>query len=335
MKLFHAWFLDSVHPALEEALSAAGMVCHDATSLTRAALMAHSSDKDNPPIHGLVLRSRIELDRQILEALPELKWIARSGSGLETIDVQAASDRGISVFSSPEGNRDAVGEHVIGMLLNVLNHMRSGDESIRSRRWEREKHRGRELKALTVGIMGYGQMGSALGAKLAGFGCRVLAYDKYKQGWGESPSAHWPLPHVEPVGWKKFQSEVDVVSLHLPWTDETRQLVDDAWLRGFDKPIVFINTSRGPIVRTEALLSALDDGRVTDACLDVLETEGRSLEGLEGLHDPHAKKVFDELLAHPRVLLSPHVAGWTEESYAKLSLVLVEKILQSAGWPID
>ncbi len=214
------------------------------------------------------------------------------------------------------------------MLLNVLNKMRSGDASVRARQWEREAHRGRELKSLTVGIMGYGHMGSAVAERLSGFGCKVIAYDKYKDGWGESPSVASPLPHVRPVGWKAFCQEADVVSLHLPWTSETKGLVGDAWLHGFDKPIILLNTARGPIVQTAALLRALEKGLVTDACLDVLEFEGRSLEGLEGLSDPESRHAFEQLLAHPQVLLSPHVAGWTVESYVKLSSVLAEKILR-------
>lgn len=327
----HVWFLDTVHPALQEALTHAGHICHDATTLSRKALLRHAGSTDAKPIHGVVLRSRIRFDEQMLRALPDLRWIARSGSGLENIDLEVASDLGIAVHSSPEGNRDAVGEHTLGMLLAVLHKLRLGDQSIRARRWEREAHRGRELKSLTVGIMGYGHMGSAFAERLAGMGCRVLAYDKHKEGWGESPAFGAPLPHVEPVGWTTFCRDVDVVSLHLPWTDETRGLVDDGWLSQFAKPIVLINTARGPIVSTRALLNALDDGRVTDACLDVLEHEGRSLESLEGLADPEMAKAFERLLEHPRVLLSPHVAGWTEESLVKLSTVLADKILGASA----
>ena len=327
----HVWFLDTVHPALQETLAQAGRVCHDATAMSREELLSHATVRDALPIHGIVLRSRIRLDEEALRALPNLRWIARSGSGLENIDVETASDLGIAVHSSPEGNRDAVGEHTLGMLLSVLHNIRLGDESIRARRWEREAHRGRELRSLTVGIMGYGHMGSAFGERLAGMGCRVLAYDKHKAGWGESPSVDAPLRHVVPVGWTTFCNEVDVVSLHLPWTDETRGLVDDAWLAQFARPLILINTSRGPIVQTRALLRALEDGRVTDACLDVLEHEGRSLESLEGLVDPDLAAAFDALLQHPRVLLTPHVAGWTVESLVRLSTVLADKILNGPG----
>ena len=154
---------------------------------------------------------------------------------------------GIAVHSSPEGNRDAVGEHCTGMLLGALHKLRSGDASIRQHQWLREAHRGRELKSMTVGIVGYGHMGSAFAERLAGFGCRVLAYDKYKEGWGEQPTTSRPIPHVEPVGWDAFRQQVDVVSLHLPWTAETKGMVDDAWLGQFDKPIFCSTPPEAPL----------------------------------------------------------------------------------------
>ena len=329
MNAVHVWFLDTVHPALQETLTEAGMVCHDATAMTRNELLHHAST-GAPPIHGLVLRSRIRLDAEVFNALPDLAWVARSGSGLENIDLHTAARRGVAVHSSPEGNRDAVGEHTTGMLLSALHKLRSGDASIRRKEWAREAHRGRELKSLTVGIVGYGHMGSAFAERLTGFGCRVVAYDKYKEGWGEHPTVSPPLPHVEPVGWQALCAAADVVSLHLPWTEETKGLVHHAWLNQFAKPIVLINTARGPIVHTESLLTALEEGNVSAACLDVLECEGRSLEALDGLDNPEQREAFEALLAHPRVELSPHVAGWTHESYEKLSTVLADKILGRA-----
>lgn len=325
----HVWFLDTVHPVLAQRLTAAGMRCHDGTRLTREDLL-HPQNLPHP-VEALVLRSRLLLDAATLEALPKLRWIARSGSGLENIDLEAARARGVAVHNSPEGNRVAVGEHTVGMLLALLNHFRSGDASIRNRQWQREAHRGRELQSLTVGICGYGQMGSAFAERLAGFGCRVVAYDKYLAGWGDAPTAPRPLPHVEPVGEAELRRHADVVSLHLPWTAETRGLVNDAWLAGFERSVILLNTSRGPIVDTAALLRALNDGRVVHAGLDVLEFEGRSLEGLDGLSDDGSRQTFEALLAHPRVLLTPHVAGWTHESLVKLSTVLADKILGTAS----
>lgn len=327
MGSFHVWFLDTVHPALQQRLEDAGMTCHDATRLTREELLKAEADPQATPVHGLVIRSRIALDAAVFDALPALQWVARSGSGLENIDLDAARSRGVVVHSSPEGNQDAVGEHTVGMLLNVLNRMQSGDASIRGHRWDREAHRGRELKSLTVGIVGYGHMGSAFAERLSGFGCRVVAYDKHRPGWGESPTVDRPLPHVEPVGLESLRNCADVVSLHLPWTVETRGLANEAWFSAFAKPIVLLNTARGAVVSTQALLNALDRGRVTAACLDVLEYEGPSLEALDGLKHDANRAAFERLLRHPHVLLSPHVAGWTVESYEKLSTVLADKIL--------
>ena len=321
---FHVWFLDTGHPVLQARLEAAGMVCHDATTLSRKKLLAAAQ---TTPVHALVLRSRIRLTAELLHALPDLKWIARSGSGLENIDLDAAAKLGVKVHSSPEGNRDAVAEHATGLLLNLLNHIQSGDATIRKGQWLREAHRGRELKGMTAGIVGYGHMGHAFAQRLGGFGCRILAYDKYKEGWGDSPSVDQPLPHVTPASLAKLQTEADVVSLHLPWTEETKGLVDDEWLAKWAKPIVLLNTARGPIVRTLALLDALDAGKVWRAGLDVLEFEGRSLEALSEMADPEARRAFERLLADRRVVLTPHVAGWTEESLVKLSAVLADKIL--------
>ena len=329
---FHVWFLDTVHPVLQARLEAAGMTCHDATTLTREDLLAAAQ---TTPVHALVLRSRIRLTADLLRALPDLHWIARSGSGLENIDLKVAAELGVAVHSSPEGNRDAVAEHATGLLLNLLNHIQSGDATIRERQWLREAHRGRELKTMTVGIVGYGHMGHAFAQRLGGFGCRVLAYDKHKEGWGDSPTVDRPLPHVTPAPLEQLHAEADVVSLHLPWTEETKGLVNATWLGKWAKPIVLLNTARGPIVRTIDLLDALDAGKVWRAGLDVLEFEGRSLESLSEMADPEAREAFERLLADRRVLLTPHVAGWTEESLVKLSSVLADKILGHEKAPAD
>ena len=327
MKETHVWFLDVVHPALEEALRGAGMMCHDGTALSRDEWLNIATSRDNVPIHGIVLRSRLSIDAEMLDAMPTLKWIARSGSGLENIDLVEAQKRGVAVFNSPEGNRNAVAEHAVGMLLNVLHKIRSGDNSVRSKKWERERHRGSELNALTVGILGYGQMGSTFAQCLGGFGCKVIAYDKYREGWGESPDCDRPLPHVQPVGLTSLMSRADVISLHLPLTDETDHLVNDAWIASIGHPVILINTSRGQIVDTQALLQGLQSGNIRFACLDVLEFEGKSLENLERFDNDEQQSSFEQLLEHPDVLLTPHVAGWTDQSYVKLSTVLAQKIL--------
>ena len=309
-------FLDSVHPILANRLSAAGMTCVDATgSSATEGIEAHGDAA------GLVLRSRIRVDDVLLTQLPALRFICRSGAGLENIDLDAAARRGIRVLNSPEGNRDAVGEHALGMLLSLLHQLREADQSIRRGEWDREGHRGVELAARTVGIVGYGHMGSAFAEKLTGMGCRILAVDPYRMDHDGALQGC-----VEAVDLITLQREADVVSLHCNLTPETRGMVNAHWLSSFSKPIVLLNTARGPILDTAALLDALDDGRVISAGLDVFDRETSSFETVGGRDG-----AWTRLMAHPRTQVSPHVAGWTEESYVKLSSVLADKVLTEFG----
>jgi len=236
----------------------------------------------------------------MLDAMPQLKWIARSGSGLENINVQAAKSRDIHVYNSPEGNSDAVGEHVLGMLLMIMHKRRSCDKSVHEKVWEREKHRGMELGSKTVGIIGYGVMGKALATKLRGIGCTIIAYDKYTSGFSDE--------YVTEVTEEEFFRRSEIVSVHLPFTDETNGLIDSAWLARFSHPFIFVNSSRGAVVKTKDLLDALDANQVTSIALDVLEFEGRSLEGLTSMGTTDAQKTLSRLLESPNVYLSPHVA---------------------------
>ena len=308
-------FLDTVHPVLQTSLEQNGFSCSQHLSLSRDLILKGKISD----VEGLVLRSRIQLDSELLQALPSLKWIARSGSGLENIDLHYAEENGIKVFNSPEGNRDAVGEHALGMLLMILHKLRSGDKSVHERVWDREKHRGVELAGKTVGILGYGFMGTAFAEKLSGMGCSVIAYDKYKKGYSSNI--------VKEVTEGEFFQLSDIVSVHVPWTEETVGLVNKTWLSRFAKPIIFLNTSRGVVTCTADLLDALDSDQISAGALDVLEFEGRSLEELENIHDTQKSRLLTRLLNHPNIILSPHVAGWTVESYEKLSSVLAEKIL--------
>ena len=306
-------FLDTVHPILKERLEADGYSCHELYSMSRKEILEGALTD----YVGVVIRSRLTIDARLLAALIGLKWIARSGSGLENIDIEEAEARGVKVINSPEGNRDAVGEHTLGLLLMLLHKLRSGDSSVHRREWLREEHRGNELGSQTVGIIGYGNMGSAFAEKLAGLGCRVVAYDKYKKGFGTET--------VEEVSEEEFFIKSDIVSVHVPWTTETKGLIDSKWLNKFSKPITFINTSRGAVVNTSDLLDAIDSGKVLSAALDVIEFEGRSLEGLE--LDNNSSITLDRLLKNNQILITPHVAGWSEESYYKLSSVLADKII--------
>lgn len=306
-------FVESVHEILHDRLTAAGYFCDRRYDSSRSELLSYAHD-----YVGVVVRSRIKIDREFIDAATRLKFIARSGSGLENIDVAYAESKGIAVYNSPEGNRDAVGEHTMGMLLMLLNNLRQADADVRAGRWPREENRGYEISGKTVGIIGYGLMGSAVAEKLSGFGARVIAHDKYKHGFSNQL--------VQETTFEALQQQADIVSLHLPLTEETHYYANAAFFAGFTKPIYFINTSRGKNTDTAALVDALKSGRVRGACLDVIEYEKASLEGLE--FDPGLTALRD-LIEMQNVVLSPHIAGWTHESYEKLSSVLAEKILGS------
>jgi D-3-phosphoglycerate dehydrogenase / 2-oxoglutarate reductase len=306
-------FLDTVHPLLEQRLSRAGMACIDATKADPQLGVAQ-----HPDTQGLVLRSRVRIDKNVLDRLPYLRFICRSGAGLENIDLDATSARGIHVYNSPEGNRDAVGEHTLGMLLSLLHKLRMGDLSLRSGHWDREGHRGRELNALTVGIIGFGHMGSALAEKLQGLGCRILACDPHHKDLKLALNGRGSAVDLDTI-----HREADVVSLHCNLTEETASMVDRDFISRFFRPVIILNTSRGKVVNTEDLLDALDSGQVLAAGLDVFDREASSFEHAGHEDDP----VWTRLMAHPLVQVSPHVAGWTQESYRKLSDVLADKVL--------
>lgn len=304
-------FIDTVHPILAERLEENGYQCDWRTDLDRKAIL-----KEIGAYEGAVIRSKFRFDKEMIDAAGNLKWIARSGAGMENIDTHYAKSKGIACHNSPEGNRDAVAEHALGMILSLFNHLKRGDEEVRKGEWNREKNRGLELKGKTVGILGYGYMGVAFAERLKGFGVDVIAYDKYKTGFGNGD--------VEEVVQSELFERTDVLSIHLPLTEETTYLIDKEFLGKFAKPIYLINTARGKNLKTSDLLTAIEKGKVLGACLDVLEYESLSFEKLRSAELPED---FLKLQQNEKVLLSPHVAGWTLESYYKLSSVLADKIL--------
>lgn len=308
-------FIDSVHEVLKERLQQAGYVCDELFTTPNDKLLQKAKD-----YFGLVIRSRITINKAFIDAATSLKFIARSGSGLENIDVAYAESKGIQVFNSPEGNSDAVAEQGVGMLLMLLNNLKRADSEVRRGVWRREENRGRELSSLTVGIIGYGVMGSAFARRLSGFGCNIIAHDKYKTGFDND--------HVLEVTLQELQAQADIVSLHLPQNRDTTYYANEAFFNAFAKNIVLINTARGKNVKTDDLVEALKQGKVTGACLDVLEYEKSSLEGLDGDELPAA---LQYLVESDQTVLTPHIAGWTHESYFKLSNVLSDKILSHFG----
>jgi len=308
-------FIDIVHPVLNKMLEEAGHKCQMLEKQSREELKNLAGTLD-----GIVIRSRTRMDKDFLQHAPHLKFIARSGAGMENIDLDYCNTRNIICFNSPEGNRDAVGEQAIGMLLMLFNHLKRADDEVRKGIWLREENRGEELAGKTVAIIGYGNMGSALGKKLQGFDCEILAYDKYKSNYGTT--------YAKESSWEEIYEKADVLSLHVPLTEETHYLLNAERIAKFKKPFYLINTARGQNVKTDDLVAALKQGKIKGVCLDVLEYEKSSFENLEldKLPEP-----MQYLVSAQNVILSPHVGGWTHESYYKLSYYLGEKILKQFG----
>ena len=300
-------FIDKLHPFLFNYLEKNGYHCVEGYDLQKEEAQAIISD-----FYGLVIRSRFKIDNDFLDNCDQLKFIARGGSGMENINLKFAQQKGISCINAPEGNRQAVAEHALAMLLSLFNHLCTADGEVRQNLWRRENNRGTELAGKTIGIIGYGNTGSAFAKLLAGFDVKVLAYDKYKTGFSHA--------HVTECSMDTIFEQTDVLSLHIPLTDDTYHLVNDAFLQRYQKPIYLINTSRGSCVNTQALMKGLSDGTLKGACLDVFEQEHTSFSTVERTPE------FNELAASKKVILSPHTAGWTVESHLKIAQILFEKI---------
>lgn len=261
---------------------------------------------------GLIIRSKTPMDKSLLEKATQLKFIGRAGAGLDNVEVKYLEEKGIQLFHAPEGNRDALGEHAVGMLLALFNHFSRADCQVKKGIWRREENRGEELAGKTVGIIGYGNMGQAFAKRLSGFEVEVLAYDKYRIDYTDK--------YARESSWEKILEKADVLSIHVPLTSETRGFIDMNLLSRFKKPIYFINTSRGEVITFDTLNEALQEKIFKGAVLDVLENEKFD-------QMTQAQKLsFDKLAERGNVLFTPHVAGWTFQSYEKINKVLVEKI---------
>jgi D-3-phosphoglycerate dehydrogenase len=305
----NVYFIDTVHKALEEQLSKLDFNCIDVTSTDLITLQKKLIDAN-----GIVIRSRFPMNEDLLKFAPNLKFIARSGAGMENIDVAYCEKRNITLFNAPEGNRNAVGEHALGMLLSLMNKFQKGDAEVRKGIWDREGNRGEELDGKTVGIIGFGNNGSTFAKKLSGFDVKILVYDKYLSNLSND--------FITQVSLETLYKNADIISFHIPQNEETLFWADEAFFDKIEKPIYLINLSRGKIVSTKALLKALNEGKVKGAGLDVLEFEKASFENF----NQDKTEDFNALITNPKVLLTPHVGGWTTESYLKLSTVLGEKI---------
>ena len=309
IKILH---LDSNHPLLWEQLELAGFQNEADFTSSKTEIEAKIQD-----YHGIVIRSRFKIDKAFIDKASSLQFIARVGAGLESIDCDYAFSKNIQLIAAPEGNRNAVGEHTIGMLLSLMNKLNRADKLVREGKWIREGNRGYELEGKTVGIIGYGNMGKSFAKKLKGFDVDVLCYDIQDNVADEN---------AKQVSLKELQAKSDVLSLHVPWTPETDKLLNTEFINRFAKPFWFINTSRGKNVVTDDLVLALQSGKILGAGLDVLEYEKLSFENL--FIETERPKAFDYLLQAENVLLTPHIAGWTYESHEKLAQVIVDKIIK-------
>jgi len=298
---------EPVHELLPQGLQALGFEVVHLPEIKRREVLEIIRD-----FEGLIINSKIIADKELIDAAPKLRFVARCGSGKEVMDIPLAKSRGIECITSPEGNRQAVAEQALGMLLCIMNNVQQAHNEIRNKQWIREANRGHELFGKTVGIIGYGNTGEAFAKVLAGFNVKVLAYDKYRKEFAAG--------YIHESSLAAIFEEADVISLHLPLTEETKHFANDDFFNSFKKEIWLVNTSRGVCVQTTALISALESGKVIAAALDVLENEKINSLNIEDQAN------FEKLIANENVLLTPHIAGWTHESKRKIADVLLEKI---------
>jgi D-3-phosphoglycerate dehydrogenase len=301
--------LDSNHGYLKGGLEKLGHTCDEDFTSSKSDI-----EKKIHLYQGIVIRSRFNIDKTFIDTASDLKFIARVGAGLENIDIVYARDKGIKLISAPEGNRNAVGEHALGMLLSLLNHLNRADREVRNGIWLRAENRGTELEGKTVGIIGYGNMGKSFAQKLKGFDVKVICFDI--------------LPNMSDncatqVTQEQLFKETDVLSLHIPLTNLTKNMVNTSFINSFKKSFYLINTARGKSVVTKDLVTALENGKILGACLDVLEYEKTSFESLFNSDLP---ETMQYLIASDKVILSPHIAGWTHQSNYKLAKTIVDKV---------
>jgi len=300
-------FVDTVNPLLIQTLESANIVCDSAYSKSKEEISTIIHQYD-----GIVIRSRFDIDKSFIDIAKKLKFIARAGSGTENIDVKYAKTKHISCFNAAEGNRQAVAEHALGMILTLINNINYANLEVKKGKWNRESNRGAEISGKKIGIIGFGNTGNALANLLKGFDVIILAYDKYKNQYDYETDM------------ETIYKEADFLSLHVPLTNETKYLVNDDFISKFNKPFYLINTSRGKCVDTKALVKSLKNKQILGACLDVIEQEKTSFEKLATKKNT---KDLTYLLEAKNVILTPHIAGWTKESNIKIAEILSQKII--------
>lgn len=301
---------DNNHHILKDGLQKLGFQCDEDFTSTKQEIEFKIQNYD-----GIVIRSRFKIDKTFIDKAINLKFIARVGAGLESIDIDYANSKNIHLIAAPEGNRNAVGEHALGMILSLFNNLNKADKEIRTGKWLREENRGVELEGRTIGIIGYGNMGKAFAKKLRGFDVKIICYD-IKNNVGDK--------NAKQVDLETLFQKTDVLSLHSPHTELTNKMINSNFINQFKNPFYIINTARGTAINTDDLVKAMENKKILGACLDVLEFEKLSFENFFSNND--LPKSFEYLIHSDKVILSPHVAGWTVESKYKLAKTILDKI---------
>ena len=300
--------VDDVHPVLFSLLDEASILYDYRPEWSKEQCI-----QALPNYQGLIIRSKFKVDKNIIQRCPELQFIGRAGAGLDNIDKKSLQENKTVLFHASEGNRVAVAEHTVAVILSLLNNIVRADKEVRNHIWHREANRGHELASMTVGLIGYGYMGKETAKRLAAFGCKILVYDKYRINYSSKSSRQSDLNTIK--------EKADIISLHIPLNDESKGWIDSTFIDSVKKPFWLINTARGEIVKLKDLIKGLSEGKILGAALDVLENEK-----LSTLSDSESE-LFNKLIQYDNIILTPHIAGWTFESYEKISLVLGNKIL--------
>jgi len=299
--------IDKMHPSIAPALEGLGLEVDYFPEINQSEILQIIGTYE-----GLIVRSKVSVDKTFLDQAPNLKFVARAGAGTDNLDTDELETRGIKIINAPEGNRDTLAEHTVGLLLSLLNKIHLASHEVKSLQWNREANRGEELMGKTVAIFGYGNMGQAVAHRLKSFGVEIIAYDKYKNEIAED--------FVRLVPLKTIFNKTDVLSLHIPLTQETRHLVNETFIQKFKKPFYLINTARGEIVSLKALKYYLDQNAILGAALDVLENEKfDSLNAIE-------MEILKEIINSRKIIITPHIAGWSHQSYVRINEVLINKI---------